>query len=376
MVRKALLVMAGVLVGLFALGGLNPAHAADASVTIAVAGPLTGTAAQDGNDIKNGAILAAEAINAKGGIKGKKIELVFEDDRSDPKEAASIANKLANDKKVLAVIGHYNSSCTLAGAPIYNKAHLIEVSAGSTSPAISKAGPYTYRVIVTDAFQGDFVARWMVKDAGYKKIAILYENDDYGLGIKDALAAKVAQYGGQVVGVESYYVGETKDFAPYITKLRALNPDALFIGGLYNEGALIAKQGADVGWTPPIFGVDGLYSPALVQLGGKATEGVRVSGFYHPALTDPMVQTFVKDFKTKFNAEPGTYGAFGYDAMLVLADAVDKASAPTREAVNEALAKTKVKGVTGLNVFDENGDVIKDPIKLVVKDGKFQPEQK
>ncbi len=375
MVRKLIAVAVMVHLGVFALACPGWSQTQQESLVVAVAGPYTGTSAQDGNAIKNGAALAADLLNKKGGINGRKLELIFADDRSDPKEAATVANKLANDKRVLAVIGHFNSSCTLAGAPIYNRAGVIEISAGSTSPAVSKAGPFTKRVIVTDAFQGDFVARWMVKDEGFKKIAILYENDDYGLGLKDVMSDKVPSYGGQVVGVESYYLGETKDFTPYITKLKALNPDALFIGGLYTEAALIAKQASDVGWTPPIFGVDGLYSTALTELGGKAVEGVRVAGFFHPALPDPMVQQFVKDFKAMYNREPGTYEAFGYDAMLVLATAIEKGGAD-RLAVRNFLSTIELKGVTGVNTFDEHGDVVKDPIKLIVKDGKFQPYQK
>lgn len=305
-------------------------------------------------------------------MKGRKIRVVSEDDRSDPKDAATVANKLANNKDVLAVIGHYNSSCTLAAAPIYNRAKILELSPGSTSPAVSKAGPYTARVIVTDAAQGEFVAKWMVNDKGFKRIAVLFENDDYGLGIKDVLMNKVPANGGQVVAVESYYLGETKDFNPIITKIRALKPDAVFIGGLYNEAALIAKQSADVGWKPAIFGVDGLYSPALASLGGAAVEGVRFAGFFHPEDKSPMVQDYVKAYKAKFNKEPGTYDAFAYDAMLVIAAAIENGGAD-RQAIGKQLRTLKVAGVTGMNEFDEHGDVKKTPLKLIVKDGKIVP---
>lgn len=369
MIKRAFLLIA--LVSILLSGCAPQGQAGQDKLYIAVTGALTGPSAQDGTDIKRGAELAADYVNAAGGINGKKVELVFEDDRSDPKEAANVANKLVNDSRILAVIGHYNSSCTLAGSPIYNKAGLLEVTAGSTSPAVSKAGPYTFRVIVTDAFQGDFVARWMVKDLGLKNIVVMFENDDYGAGLKDVIAQSVAEYGGTVLGVESFYLGETKDFTPYITKLRALNPDALFIAGLYNEGALIAKQSAEVGWTPKIFGVDGLYSAPYIELGGKAVEGTRVVGFFHTGSTDPMVQKFVKDFQAKYSALPGTYAAYGHDAMLILAEAIKK-NGPDRKKMMEYLTTLKgFKGVTGTTSFDENGDTIKDPLKIQVKDGKF-----
>jgi branched-chain amino acid transport system substrate-binding protein len=300
--------------------------------------------------------------------------VISEDDRSDPKDAATLANKLVNNKEVLAVIGHYNSSCTLAAAPIYNRAKVLELSPGSTAPAVSKAGAYTARVIVTDAAQGEFVAHWMVKDKGYKRIAVLFENDDYGLGLKDVLAAKIPANGGQVVAVESYYLGETKDFNPIITKIRALKPDAVFIGGLYNEAALIAKQASDVGWNPPIFGVDGLYSPALATLGGKSVEGICFSGFFHPAATIPMVQEYVKAYRARFKAEPGTYDAFAYDAMLVIAKAIENGGAD-RQAIQKQLKTIKVEGVTGTNIFDEHGDVRKNPMKLTIKGGQIVPSR-
>jgi len=349
-------------------------QAQSSDLVIATVSPLTGTCAQDGTAIKNGAELAADAINRKGGIKGRKIRVISEDDRSDPKDAATVANKLVNNKEVLAVIGHYNSSCTLAAAPIYNRAKVLELSPGSTSPAVSKAGPYTARVIVTDAAQGEFVSRWMVKDKGYKRIAVLFENDDYGLGLKDVLMNKVPANGGQVVAVESYYLGETKDFNPIITKIRGLNPDAVFIGGLYNEAALICKQASDVGWKPPFFGVDGLYSPALPTLGGAAVEGLRFAGFFHPDRQSPIVQAYVKEFRTKYSKEPGTYDAFAYDAMCVIAAAINQGGA-SRQAIQQQLRTLKVEGVTGTNEFDEHGDVKKNPLKLVVKGGKIVPSK-
>lgn len=369
MIRKILFALT--LLALLVTAACTPASTAEKTLVVAVAGALTGPSAQDGNDIKRGAELAVDHINSQGGINGAKIELIFEDDRSDPKEAANVANKLVNDQRVLAVIGHYNSSCTLAGAPIYNKAGLVEISAGSTSPAVSDAGPYTFRTIVTDAFQGDFVARWMVQDDGHKRVAILFENDDYGVGLKNVIATKVAEYGGEIVGEESFYLGETKDFTPLITKIRGLNPDALFIAGLYNEGALIAKQAAEVGWTPPLYGVDGLYSAPYIELGGSAVEGTKVVGFFHTGSTDPFVQKFVQDFKAKFNVLPGTYAAYGYDAMISIAEAMKKGG-PDRTKIKDYLTTLKdLKGVTGVISFDENGDRLSTPLKLIVKNGEF-----
>jgi branched-chain amino acid transport system substrate-binding protein len=354
---------------LYSLIGAGSAASAQ-DITVAVALPLTGTCAQDGTAAKNGATLAAEIVNSKGGINGRKIKLIAEDDRSDPKEAASVANKLANNKDVVAVIGHYNSSCTLAGHPIYARAHLLELSPASSAPSISvegaKPNSYIARVIATDAMEGAFVAKWMVKDHGLKKVAILWENDDYGLGLKDVVEKEVQGFGGQCVAIESYYMGETKDFRPILTKVRALNPDVLFIGGLYNEAALIAKQAADMGWKPKIYGTDAILSPALVSLGGQAVEGLRLCGAFVPDLPKPMIQEYCKAFRARFNTEPALYDAMGYDAMLVVAECIRKGGA-TREGIWGQLHSVSVPGVTGLNKFAASGDVNKEYLKLQVK---------
>ncbi len=354
--------------GLLAAG---PVRAQD--IVVATASPLTGSSAQDGQSCRNGAMVAADYINAKGGINGRKITVISEDDRSDPKEAATLANKLVNTKDLLAVVGHFNSSCTLAGAPIYNRAKVVEISPASSSPAVSNAGAYTCRVEVTDSQQGAFVAKWMVKDRGYKKIAILWENDDYGLGLRDVVSKAVPELGGQVVAVESYYMGETKDFSSIITKVRGLNPDAVFIGGLYNEGALIRKQMADVGWNPPFFGTEGLYSDAYPKLGGQAAEGTFFIGYWFPESPLPMVQEFRKLFQAKFGRDPGGFDANGFDAMMVIAKAMDLCGKNlSRDTLQKQLANQHVMGVTGDNTMDAHGDVtMKVPSKLTVKGGKI-----
>jgi len=218
----------------------SPVSAQD--YVIATATPLTGPVAEDGQCDRNGALVAADYINSQGGIRGHKIRVISEDDRSDPKEAATLANKLANNKEVLAIMGHHNSSCSLAAAPIYNRAKVVMNSPASSSPAYSNAGHYCCRIEVTDAQQGAYVCNWMVKERGYKKIAVLWENDDYGLGLRQVAEKNIPELGGKVVDVESYYMGETKDFSSIITKMRGTNPDAIFIGGQYTEAALIRKQ--------------------------------------------------------------------------------------------------------------------------------------
>ncbi|WP_206809024.1 ABC transporter substrate-binding protein [Paradesulfitobacterium ferrireducens] len=340
-------------------------------IKIGVAIPLTGAIAETGGTIKKAVELGAEQINQKGGINGKQVELVELDDKADPKEAAIVANKFASDSSIIGVVGHYTSSTTLAGAPIYNKAGLSHIAIGSTSPAVTNAGPFTYRDITTDAYDGEIVAKWTV-DEGAKKIAILYENDDYGKGLADVYNKKVTSLGSQIVFQEPYNLGETKDFSAILTKLKAAGPDTIFIAGQYNEAAMILKQGKRLGISLPVFGSNGLYSDALIQLGGQEVEGLRAVGSFHRSADYPEAKAFIDAYKAKWGQEPDTWAAYAYDALNILFEAV-KNGGEDRKKVNDYLTTLKdFKGATGTTTFDANGDCLKEPLKLIVKNGKFE----
>jgi len=351
----------------------TPAPAPESKVLkLGFAGPLTGACAQDGESMKKGAVLAVEMVNQAGGINGKQVEIAFEDDKSDPKEAAAVANKYAANKDILAVIGHYNSSCTLAGAPIYNKAGVVEISGGSSSPAVTDAGPYTFRTITTDAFQGEYLVNWAVKDEGFKKIAVVYENTDYGAGLLKIVEAEAPKLGASIVAKEAYILGQTKDFSSIVTKIKNAKPDVIIVGGLYNETALFAKQAVRSGLKTPIMGVDGIYSDALIELGGEAVEGVMLTGFFHTSSPNQETQGFINAYKAKYQEEPGTYAAYTYDAANIVLEAMKKGAAD-RKAIMDYLTTLKdFQGATGITSFDANGDCVKDPLKLAVKGGKFE----
>lgn len=340
-------------------------------IKIGLATPLTGTCAQDGQSIQNGVNLAVRMCNEAGGINGKQVEVVVEDDKGDSSEAATVANKLAQNKEILAVIGHYNSSCTLAGAPIYNQAGVVEISPGSSAAAVTDAGDFTFRVITTDAVQGGYLADWCVNDLGYHKVAVLYENTDYGLGLANVADEKITERGGEIVVKEAYEVGAT-DFSTLLTKIANSDAEALIIGGLYNETALIAKQMKNYGLEEmQIMGVDALFSPALIELGGQDVEGLKLTGYFFEDSENVKSREFVDAYKKEHNAVPGTYAAYGYDAALVVLDAVKNAGAD-RAAIQKYIAGMKdFEGATGVNTFDENGDVIKAPLKMEIRDGKY-----
>lgn len=363
--------LAGLLLAGCASGG-GGSTADSKTIKIGFVAPLTGASAQDGEAMRKGALLAADLVNSKGGINGKKIEIVAQDDKSDPKEAAAVANKFASDTSIMAVVGHFNSSCTLAGAPIYNKAGVVEISPGSSSPAVSGVGPYTFRTITTDAFQGQYLANWAVKEEGFKRIAVIYENTDYGQGIANVIDSEAAKLGATIVAKETYILGETKDFSAIISKVKAASPDVIIVGGLYNETALIEKQARRSSLAAPFMGVDGIYSDALIKLGAEATEGTRLTGFFHNSSKKEQTQNFIKAYKEKYKEEPGTYAAYSYDAASLIIEALQNGKSD-RKGIMEYLAGVKnFKGATGDTSFDAKHDAIKEPLKLIVKDGKFQ----
>ncbi|MFC3345763.1 ABC transporter substrate-binding protein [Paenibacillus abyssi] len=247
----------------------------------------------------------------------------------------------------------------------------MQVSPGSSSPKVSEAGDYTFRVITTDAFQGDFVAQW-TQEEGFKKVAIIYEQTDYGVGLAEVYQKAAESYGIEIVGSEAYTAGQTKDFASILTKIKNNQPDAIFIGGLYNEAALIAKQAQQQGLSLPFLGVDALFSDALINLGGDAVEGFLLPGFFNVDSDNEKTKAFVDAYTAEYNEVPGTYAAYAFDATNIIAEAI-KNNGADREKVQEYLSTLKgYEGVTGVNDFDENGDVLKNPEKLIVQDGKFQ----
>jgi branched-chain amino acid transport system substrate-binding protein len=360
----------------FVMAGSAVSMEAADTIKIGWYGPVSGAAAQDGQEGRNGAEVAAEIINASGGINGKKLELVFADDKSDPKEGANIATMFVSDKDIIGVAGPFNSSVILAAAPIYNRGKLANVGWGVTSPVITTAGEYIYRVAATDALEGDFMSKWIL-DEGFKKVAIIYENTDYGVGVRDVAREAIKKYGGEVVTEAAYVQGQTKDFGSIIASVKQAAPDAVMCGSIYNEAALVIAQARDLGFEAPFFGTDGFFSAGLLELGGAAVEGARCCSVFYHEVSSPKVKEFIAAYEKKTGKTPGTWAALSYDSVMVFAEAIKKSGATTREEVKKGLDDLgSWEGATGVQEFDENGDVNKQLVKLIVKDGKFAIYQK
>jgi len=343
------------------------------TIKIGVALPLTAGSAEIGTQINNAAKLAVKDINAAGGVNGRMIELVPMDDQSDPKQAVNIANLFVTNKDIMACVADYNSSCTLAAAPIYNSAHLVHLCF-STSPAVTDAGPYTFRVWNSDAYIADFCIQLVLK-AGYKKIGILYQLDDFGLGSLKVLLASLAKVGLKPLAVEGFIRGETKDFNTTITKMKGAGCEAVYCVANEAELCAFATQSGQQGWKPFISS-GGTYYPGVIELGGKWVEGMVGMSFFDPSKMPDKVLSFFNRYDAEYSKTgaakaAGASGPCAYDSIYMVADAI-RSGAKTREDVQKYLANLKgFVGIVGTLSFDANGDMKIPVVPIVIKDGAY-----
>lgn len=350
---------------------------------VAVAAPFTGNAAAFGEMIRRGAELRAKEINDAGGINGMKFTPVFEDDAGKDAEASLVAERLANNLQILAVVGHFNSSCSLAGKPIYQRAGIVELSPGSTNVTVCEGSDWTFRNLYRDDFQGKFIAQYIDKIlTDLQSVAVFFDNDDYGRGLRNAFVDEAEKIGLDLVASEAYDRDNT-DFKAQLTSIKAKNPDAVFISGLYTEAGLIAKQARESGIVAQFFGADGVDSPDFLTIAGEAAEGTYLTTpFTFGAAGEDALQ-MAANFEEMHGVAPDTWAALTYDAVGMIADALEKtynaeaAVADNRKAIRDHLASLDTpeegyKGVTGLTYFDINGDTVNKPAYVkIVKDGQF-----
>jgi len=354
------------------LGVFASSCAKNDTIKIGLAAPLTGDSAMYGETVRDGVVFAVNQINDAGGIKGKKIELVIQDDKGDPKEAAMVAQKLSEDKSLFAVIGHVNSSCTLAALPIYKDAGLTVLNTSSSAEKITQLGyKHFFRSVIHDGLQAPMMVRHAVESLGAKSIACIVANSDYGLGLLNTAKATAEKYGVKVVAEELYVPLVDKDFSVQISKIKRENPDVLLILGDYNEAGLIIRQMRTAGLNINVVTPAGCSNQAMIDLAGaEAAEGVFLLGYWDPDRPEPIVQDFVKAYMAKNNVVPDERNAYGYEIPYIIKLAIEKGA--KKETLSDVLRTIEYTGPTGFTKFDENGDVTeKMQMVFVVKDGKF-----
>jgi branched-chain amino acid transport system substrate-binding protein len=368
------LVMATVMAGCNKSAGPSGGGAAEGNVIkVGEFASLTGKEASFGQMSHHGTELAIDELNTRGGVLGKKLLLLPEDDQSKQGEAKTIARKLISRDGIVALLGEVASGRSLEAAPVCQESKIPQISPSSTNPKVTQIGDYIFRICFTDPLQGKVLARFAQKTLKVKRAAVLTDAaNTYSVGLSTYFKEAFTNAGGTIVD-EQKYSGGDKDFNAQLTTIKAANPEAIFIPGYYQDVGLIALQARGLGITVPIFGGDGWESPELVSIGGPAVEGTYFSTHFSPEESNPEVQDFVEKFRAKYGVMPDAMAALGYDSAMLLADAFKRAGTTDGPKVRDALAATRnFPGITGQITIDENRDAKKPLVILEVMGGKFK----
>ena len=354
--------------------GTSGSATSTGDIPVGMYGSLTGDGASFGQSSVEGAQLAVEELNNSGGLLGgRKIKLLVEDDQSKPDEASNAVTKLITQDKVVAVLGEVASRRSLAAGPVCQKYQTPMISPASTNERVTAIGDYIFRVCFIDPFQGEVLAKFAYNDLKARKVAVLKDvQQDYSVGLTEAIQKTFGTLGGEVLPPVSYSSGDA-DFKAILTQVRAQKPDAMFVTGYYPEAAIIVRQARELGMKIPILGDDGWVGDALKN-GREALANCFISNHYSGDNPDPVVQNFVKTYRAKFNREPDSIAALGYDAAKVLAAAITSSNSTEGPKVRDALAKADVPGVTGRLKMNPNRNVDKPAViqELMFADGNVK----
>lgn len=360
--KKRLLsgLLASVMAMTFLVGCGGSSSSDEEVIKIGAIGPLSGEASSYGISVKQGAQLLEKEVNANGGINGKKVKFIFEDDQATADGAMQAFNKLVDKDKVCAILGGVTSGATLAIAPNASERKIPMITPTGTEPSItSVGGDYMFRGCFIDSFQGDILAKYTTETLGKKTAAVLYNaGSDYSIGIAKAYKEKLEADGGTVVEYLSYNDGDN-DFKAQLTKIKGDNPDVILLPDYYNVVGLIAKQAREMGITSQFLGGDGWESEELAKIGGDAVNGALYINHYYSADESEVVKSFVESYTKEYGAEPDCFAALAYDTSKILVKAIEKADSTDGDKIREALLGMEMDSVTGKISFNAERSAIK-----------------
>ena len=371
--RKPWLLLLGFLGALPLMSCTGAKTDSTSEIVIGEFGSLTGTTATFGISTKNGVDMAIDDINKAGGLLGKQVRVIVEDDQGKPEEAQTVVTKLITKNQVVAVLGEVASSRTMAAAPVAQQNGVPLITPSSTNPRVTQIGDYIFRVCFIDPFQGLVMAKFATSTLKVKNVAILRDiKNDYSVGLAEVFVDNFKKMGGNIVANESYSEGDT-DFSAQLTSIKSRNPQAVFMPGYYTEVGLVVRQAHKLGLSVPFLGGDGWDSPKLVEIGGDAVNGSYYSNHFSVDDPAPKIQKFVSDYKARYSATPDALAGLGYDAASVLFDAIKRANSTDGAKIRDAIASTKdFDGITGKITIDKERNAVKPAVVLQVKDGKLQ----
>jgi len=336
-------------------------------------GSLTGPQATFGQSTHNGIMMAVDEVNAAGGVNGRKIKVLTEDDQSKQEEAANAVTKLISQQSVVAVLGEVASSASMAAGPICQANKTPMITPSSTNEKVTKIGDYIFRMCFIDNYQGPVMAQFALQDLGSKRGAILTDvKNDYSTGLTAVIEETYKKAGIPIVAKQSYSNGDS-DFRAQLTSVKAAKPDVIFIPGYYTDVGQIVSQARDLGIDVPFVGGDGWESPKLLEIGGKALNGCFYANHYFYGDPVPKVHEFVEKYKGRYGQTPDALAALGYDAAHVLADALKRAKSAKGADLRDAIAATQgLTGVTGLISLGPDRNPINKKIVIEeVKNGQL-----
>ena len=340
------------------------------TVPIGAIFPLSGAVAYYGNESRDGALLALEEINAAGGLLGKKLAMISEDNEGSVAKTVSAFTKLTGKDKVSIILGSSTSGPTQAISALAQRNRVVLISPSATNIDITKAGDFIFRACFIDSFQGVVGAHFAYQTLGSRRAAVLYADADYNAGLAEAFKTQFGALDGEIVADETYQAGD-EDFDAQITRIKAAGPDIVYLPNYYNDVSLQAKQFRDRGVTCALVGGDG-WDSLIDYAGDEALNGFWSSGFAADT-TDLRGAAFVQAFQARFNRPASLFAALGYDAMMLAADGIKAAGTFDSTAVKDAMAQLNGAYVTGNIRFDSDRNPIKSAaiFEIVRKDGRL-----
>ncbi len=337
----------------------------DSVIRIGEYGSLTGSEATFGISTHEGILLAVDEANRAGGVNGKPVTVITMDNQGKLEECAIAVTKLIQQDRVHAVLGEVASTRSLQGAPICQRNRVPMLSPASTNPKVTQVGDYIFRACFIDPFQGRVMADFAIRDLKAKTAAVFRDQkSDYSIGLSDVFTKRFRELGGTVVTDVSYVSGDV-DFKSQLTVIREKKPDCVYLPGYYTEVGLVLRQARELGMRMPFMGGDGWDSPELFKIAGKAAENGYHSNHYTPESKDPKVVEFVAKYRARWGKTPDALATLGYDAALLLMDALKRAKSLDGPDIRDALASTKdFPGVTGRISMDADRNAEKSAVVL------------
>ncbi len=350
----------------------------DKDLKIGMIYELTGNTASYGTSAANGAKLAFKEINAAGGVLGKQIQLVTADNKGEPSESANAMSKVISQNKVVAITGFTVSSCGIAASAVAEANKIPFVAAATVNPRVTvdertgKVKEYTFRACFIDSFQGTVGANFALNGLKAKRTAVMTDtSSDYSKGLADVFKSTYTKDGGNVVA-EEFYLQKDQDYKPILTKIKAQNPDLIYIPGYYEDVGKIIKQARELGMNMPVLGGDAWDSPVLVEMGGaQALNNTFFTNFYSIEDKNPVSNAFVESYRKEYGKTPDSMAAMGYDAAKLLVDGIKRANSTEAGKIKDALSATKkFSSVSGEMSLNENHDAVRGVVIIELKDGK------